>query len=262
VTTNPAQLRNFATLRRIIAGLRSPDGCPWDRVQTHQTLRHYLLEESSEALEALDEDDPEKLKEELGDVLFQVLIHAQIAEEQREFKLADVIESIAGKLVRRHPHVFGDATAETPDAVIEQWEDLKRRERNGASALSGIPATLPALSRAQTVQRRAGKAGFQWDSVEEAWEALEEELAELRAATSPQERQEESGDALFALANLVRYLDVDAEEALRGTCRGFSTLFRRVEEMAGDQGLDLREADLTTKLAMWEDAKRRSKERV
>jgi tetrapyrrole methylase family protein/MazG family protein len=256
-------MRTFTGLWKIVRTLRAPGGCPWDRVQTHQTLRHFLLEEASEAIEALDESDLSKLREELGDVLFQVLIHAAIAEEQHEFKMGDVIEGIAAKLVRRHPHVFGESDASTPDAVIEQWEDLKRRERNGGSALTGIPATLPALSQAQTIQRRAGKAGFEWESEEQAWEAFQEEIDELKAAKTPEERADEAGDALFALVNLIRYMDVDAEEALRGTCRGFSTLFRNLEEMADERSLDLRETDIETKVAMWEEAKqRRPRERV
>jgi tetrapyrrole methylase family protein/MazG family protein len=250
------QLRTFAALRRLVATLRGPDGCPWDRAQSHQSLRHYLTEEASEALEALDADDPARLKEELGDLLLQILLHTQIAEEAREFRMSDVIESIGTKLVRRHPHVFGEALAETPGAVAEQWEDLKRKERNGASALTGVPASLPALSHAQTIQRRAGKAGFEWESEEQAWAALDEELRELREAKTLEERRDEAGDALFALANLVRFLDVEAEEALRSTTRGFSRLFRRVEELAAEKSQDLRETDLETKLLMWEEAKK------
>lgn len=258
MTPKERQLRTFAGLRRIVATLRGPDGCPWDRAQSHRSLRHYMMEEASEAIDAIDAEDADSLSEELGDLLLQILLHTQIAEENREFRMGDVFESIAEKLVRRHPHVFAEAVAETPGAVIEQWEDLKRKERNGASALTGVPAALPALAHAQTVQRRAGKAGFEWESEEQAWEALEEELAELRAAKTYEHRREELGDALFALANLARFLDVEAEEALRSTIRGFGGLFRTVEGMANEQALDLREADLETKLAMWEEAKKRS----
>jgi len=255
------QVRTFNGLRRIVATLRAPGGCPWDRVQTHETLRHYLTEEASETLSALDEGDPAKLKEELGDLLLQILMHTQIAEDEREFRMGDVIESVADKLVRRHPHVFGAAVAETPDAVVEQWDDLKRKERNGGSALTGIPAALPALAQAQTIQRRAGKAGFQWETEEQAWVALDEELGELRQAATPEERRREAGDALFALANLVRFVDVDAEEALRSTCGGFSRLFRAVEGLAGERELDLSQSDLDTKLKLWEEAKARGQAR-
>lgn len=253
------QVRTFNGLRRIVATLRAPGGCPWDRVQTHESLRHYLTEEASETLSALDEGDPAKLKEELGDLLLQILMHTQIAEDEREFRMGDIIESVADKLVRRHPHVFGAAVADTPDAVIEQWDDLKRRERNGGSALTGIPAALPALAQAQTIQRRAGKAGFEWETEEQAWEALDEELGELRKATTPGERRREAGDALFALANLVRFLDVEAEEALRSTCGGFSRLFRTVEGLAGERKVDLRKSDLETKLKLWQEAKTRGR---
>lgn len=252
------QMRTFAGLRKIVATLRGPDGCPWDRAQSHQSLRHHLSEETSEAIDAIDDDDTGALKEELGDILLQILLHTQIAEEAGEFRMGDVIASIAEKLVRRHPHVFDDAVAETPAAVTEQWEDIKRKERNGASALTGIPSALPALAQAQTVQRRAGHAGFAWETEEQAWKALDEELAELRAANTPEERYAEAGDAIFALANVARFLDVEGEEALRATIRRFSGLFRAVENMAGERSVDLRDADLETKLAMWEEAKKRS----
>jgi tetrapyrrole methylase family protein / MazG family protein len=249
-------MRTFPGLRRIMATLRSPGGCPWDRVQTHESLRHYLLEESSEALAALDEGDPARICEELGDLLLQIVFHARIAEETGEFTMGDVIEGIASKLVRRHPHVFAEAVAETPEAVVHQWDELKRLEREGESALAGIPPTLPALSLAQTIQRRASKAGFAYHAEEQVWEALQEELDELRAAATAGERRDEMGDALFALANLARFLEIDAEEALRSTCRGFSGHFRRLEGIADERGLDLRDAELEEKLALWEEAKK------
>ena len=198
------EMRTFNGLRKVIATLRGPDGCPWDRVQTHESLRPFLLEEASETLEALDEGDPSHLCEELGDLLLEVLLHVQIAEDEGEFALEDVIQGIAEKLVHRHPHVFGEATAETPEAVVEQWEELKREERSGQSALTGIPRTLPALARAQAMQHRASGAGFAWETVEQAWEALDEELAELRQADTPEKRREEVGDTLFALVGLAR----------------------------------------------------------
>ena len=153
----------FGGLRRIIATLRGPDGCPWDRVQTHDTLRPYLIEEASEVLEAIESADPAAMSEELGDLLFQVLIHVQLAEEAGAFTMRDVLRTLSNKLVSRHPHVFGDAIAETPDAVIEQWDDLKAAERGDQSALAGIPSALPALARSQAIQRRAVNAGFAWD---------------------------------------------------------------------------------------------------
>lgn len=249
------QLKTFKGLRQVIATLRGPDGCPWDRVQTHESLRPYMAEEAAETLEALDEGDPQKLAEELGDLLWEILIHAQLAEEAGDFTMEDVIYGVASKLVRRHPHVFGDAKAKTPDAVKEQWDDLKRKERDGQSALHGIPATLPALAYAQAVQRRSAKAGFEFETREQAWEALQEEIAELKSAKTSDEQSDEMGDVLFAMANLARFYDTDAEDALRNTVRGFSGIFRRMEEIVGDRGVDLTTAELEEKKALWEEAK-------
>jgi tetrapyrrole methylase family protein/MazG family protein len=252
------EMRSFNGLRRIVAALRGPEGCPWDRVQTHLTLRPFLQEEASEALEALDEGDPARLCEELGDLLLEVLLQVQIAEEEGEFGLADVLHSVSDKLVRRHPHVFAEAVAETPEAVVDQWEELKREERGERSALAGIPPTLPALARAQAMQRRVVRAGFAWESDEQAWEALAEELRELREAETPEQRREEVGDALFALAGLAQRLGIDAEEALRSTCRGFGGLFQRLEETLRERGRQLSEMTLEEKLALWQEAKRGS----
>jgi MazG family protein len=249
-------LRSFPGLRRIIASLRGEDGCPWDRVQTPETLRPYLLEETAETLEALDKGDKTLLCEELGDLLFEVLLQVQIAEERGDFALGDVLHSISDKLVRRHPHVFGDAVAETPEAVIEQWDKLKSAERGDVSALDGITFTLPALAYAQAHQRRASAAGFAFDNLEQVWNALDEELGELRNATTREERQQEVGDTLFALANLARWYEVDGEDALRNTCRSFADRFRRMEQAIADRGIDLVSASLEDKLALWEEAKR------
>ena len=255
MTPSPRELRTFAGLRRIVATLRGPEGCPWDRVQTHTTLRPYLIEETHETLAALDDENSERLCEELGDLLLEVLLHVQIAEESGAFRLSDVMYGISHKLVRRHPHVFSDAVAETPEAVVEQWDELKRLERGKQSALAGIPPGLPALALAQAVQRRAAKIGFAYESAEQAWEALEEELEEFRAATTPEERTDELGDAIFALANVARWHEVDAEDALRDTCHGFSGLFQRMEEIVRERGIDLTTAPTTDKLALWEEVK-------
>jgi len=220
----------FPALRRVIATLRGPDGCPWDR-------------------------DPGNMCEELGDLLFQVLIHTQLAEEAGEFTMRDVLGGISDKLVRRHPHVFGEATADTPQAVVEQWDDLKAGERGGGSALAGIPRSLPAAVYAQALQRRAAGAGFAFASVDDAWKALEEELTELREAQTPMQQREELGDTFFALTNLARQLDVDAEGALMSTCHGFEALFRRMEGILDERGVDLKQAPYEDKLALWEEAK-------
>jgi MazG family protein len=224
-------------------------------VQTHESLRQYLQEEAAETLEALDSGNPGKLSEELGDLLFQVLIHVQLAEEAREFTMRDVVRGLSEKLVRRHPHVFGDAVAKTPEAVVEQWDDLKARERGADRALSGVPTTLPALAYAQALQRRAARAGFAFDTIDGAWEAVEEEIEELRQAETPEHRGEELGDAIFALANLGRELQIDAEEALRSTSRGFMRLFEQMEALVEVRGLELKGIALDEKLALWEEAK-------
>ncbi len=248
-------LKTFPGLRRVVATLRGADGCPWDRVQTHQSLRPYLVEETAEVLAALDEGDPKLLAEELGDLLFQVLIHTQLAEERGDFKMSDVINSISTKLVRRHPHVFSDSVANTPGAVIEQWDDLKKKERGEKPALYGVPEPLPSLAYAQAIQRRAARAGFTWDSDAQAWAALDEELEELRGAATADEQRQELGDAVFALANLARRLEIDAEDALRLAARRFSQRFNAMEATSGERGIDLKTADIDTKLALWEEAK-------
>jgi len=249
------QLKTFSGLRSVIATLRGPDGCKWDRVQTHTSLRPYMVEEAAETVAALDEGDSEHLCEELGDLLIEILLHVQIAEENGDFTVEDVIFGISDKLVRRHPHVFGDAVADTAEAVVQQWDELKRAERVGESALYGIPETLPALALAQAVQRRAEKAGFGFDSREQAWEVLREELVELESATIPAEQADEIGDALFAIANVARWYGADAEDALRLTTRGFSKNFRRLERIVDDRGVDLNSAGVEEKMALWEEAK-------
>jgi len=253
-------LRTFQGLRRIIALLRGPEGCPWDRVQTHESLRPDLVEETAEVVAALDEGDSGKLKEELGDLLFEVLIHVQLAEERGAFRMADVIRGVSEKLIRRHPHVFASAEADTPDQVVEQWDDLKAKERSGQTALAGIPMTLPALALAQAYQRRAARAGFGWESDEQAWAALTDELTELRSAGTPEEVRAESGDVAFALANLLRRLDVDAEDALRQTSRKFSGRFEAVERMAYEREIDLKTAEMNVKRGLWGEAKARGPE--
>jgi tetrapyrrole methylase family protein/MazG family protein len=183
------------------------------------------------------------------------LLHVQIAEEHAEFRLGDVIYGIANKLVRRHPHVFADAVAETPEEVMDQWDELKRVERGTQSALTGIPLGLPALAYAQAIQRRASKAGFAFESADQAWEALEEEIEEFRSATTPETRRGELGDVIFALANVARWHDVDAEDALRDTCHNFAQSFRQMEDIVRERGIHLPNVATAEKLALWEEAK-------
>jgi tetrapyrrole methylase family protein/MazG family protein len=250
-----AELRTFEGLRRVVAALRAPDGCPWDRAQTHRSLRHYLREEAAEAMEAIEAGHSQRLAEELGDLLLQVLMHAQIAEEAGQFTLEDVIYSTASKLVRRHPHVFAGQRLETPQQVLRQWEELKQEERGqDASALDGVPATLPALALAQALQRRAAGVGFRWPSPAEAWRKLEEELQELRQAGDSEDRLRELGDALFALADLARLLELDAEDALLLACRRFRQRFQRLERLARQRGQSLAGLGVQEMLTLWREA--------
>lgn len=252
-----AELRTFEGLRQIIARLRGPDGCPWDRAQTHASLKSYLLEEAYEALAALDEDDTDKLCDELGDLLLEVLLHVQLAEDAREFTLQDVVYRIASKLVRRHPHVFGDEQAATPEDVMARWAELKQEERGDeGSALAGMPLAMPALACAQRLQERAARVGFQWPDIRQAQGKLEEEIGELTAAGDTDEKREELGDVLFMIVSLARHLELDAEEALRLANGKFSRRFTSMEAIARERGLLLADLSLAELEALWEEAKK------
>lgn len=250
-------LREAATLEWICARLRAPDGCPWDREQSHASLRNNLLEECYEVLEALDAGDMERLREELGDLLMQIYLHAQLAREEGIFDLADVFAGISAKLIRRHPHVFGETTVAGSAEVLRNWEAIKASEREeggGGSLLDGVPKTLPALAYAQAIGRRAARVGFDWTQVEEVWAKVEEELEELRRAR-PEERAEELGDLLFALVNLARWLEIEAEDALRATNAKFHRRFAWLEEQARASGRPLEELPMAEMDALWEEAK-------
>jgi len=252
------ELRTFEGLRRIIARLRAPDGCPWDRVQTHASLKSYLLEEAYEAVAALDENDLDKLCDELGDLLLEVLLQVQLAEEAGEFTLQDVVYRIASKLVRRHPHVFGDEQADTPEEVMARWAALKREERGDeGSAVAGMPLAMPALALAQRLQDRAATVGFQWPDIGGAMAKLEEEIGELAAAGDPDQKREEMGDVLFMLVSLARHLDLDAEEALRLANNKFRRRFTSMEAIARERGLLLADLTLAQLEALWQAAKER-----
>jgi tetrapyrrole methylase family protein/MazG family protein len=253
-----AELHTFEGLRQIIARLRGPDGCPWDRAQTHTSLKSYLLEETYEALAALDESDTDKLCDELGDLLLEVLLHVQLAEEAREFTLEDVVHRIASKLVRRHPHVFGDEQADTPEQVMARWAALKQEERGDeGSALAGVPLAMPALTCAQRLQERAARVGFQWPDIRQAQGKLEEEIGELTAAGDAEHKREEMGDVLFMIVSLARYLELDAEEALRLANGKFSRRFSGMEGIARERGLLLTGLSLPDLEALWEEARER-----
>lgn len=248
-------VRRFDGLAYIIQRLHAVDGCPWDLEQTHATLRPHLLEESYEALEAIDSGDPEALSEELGDVLLQVLMHAAVAERQDEFTFADVTEHIARKLVRRHPHVFGEAVANSAEDVYKNWEALKQAEKPRSSILEGVPSTLPALAASQSIQGRARRIGFDWPDIEGPLEKLAEEIGEFARANGPAERDDEFGDVLFVIANIAQRLGIDAEQALRGANDKFRRRFGILERLAADRRLELKELDLTALDSLWDEAK-------
>lgn len=226
-------------LVRVMARLRGPGGCPWDHEQTHRSLARHLLEETHEALEAIDADDRELLREELGDVLLQVVFHAQLAADDGAWDVDDVAEGIVRKLIRRHPHVFGDLEVSGAAEVLVNWERIKAEEKGERALEDEIPETLPALARAAKVQRRAGGRGFEWRSVEGAIGALKEEVAELEAHTDAANAEAEIGDVLFATVSVARRLGVDAESALRRTIRGFADRYERFRALLEERGLEL-----------------------
>jgi tetrapyrrole methylase family protein/MazG family protein len=250
--------RTFDALRAITHRLYAPGGCPWDREQTHTSLKPFLLEETYEVLSALDEGDPERLCEELGDLLLQMTLHTEIAEAADEFTYGDVFERITAKLQRRHPHVFGDAVVTSADETWTNWQRIKAAEKNNAeSILAGVPAAMPALAYAQAVQERAARVGFDWPKLDEVLDKLVEELQELREAEGAEQRLDEFGDVLFVLANVARWLKVDAEEALRLAGRKFYRRFSGMETLARERGLDLHGMSLAQMDALWNEVKAR-----
>jgi tetrapyrrole methylase family protein/MazG family protein len=247
--------------------LRQPDGCPWDREQTHASLRKHLLEEAYEVYDALADGPTPALADELGDVLLQVVLHAQLAAEAGVFDLTDVEHAIAAKIVRRHPHVFGDAEARTARDVNRQWERIKAAERADAadaaggdgaapkSALDGISPSLPALAASQEMQERAANLGYDWPSIEGVLDKVAEELDELRHAATAAERREEFGDLLMVLVNVARKEGIESEAALRAANDKFRRRFRRVERQAAERGVALRDLDFAALDALWDAAK-------
>jgi tetrapyrrole methylase family protein/MazG family protein len=255
--TMPQDLHKFDTFAAIITRLRAPDGCPWDREQTHASLRGNLLSECYEVLKALDEGDADKLCEELGDLLLQIVLHAQIAKDEGEFEIGDVIRGISEKIVRRHPHVFGAATAKDAGEVMHNWEELKKGEReSGASMLEGVPPAMPALGYAYEVQRRAARVGFDWEDTAGVLDKLAEEVREYLEAGSPGAREREFGDLLFTLVNLARREGTDPEAALRGANQRFYKRFAFMEELCRRRKLDLAKLSLKEMDGLWGEAKR------
>jgi MazG family protein len=243
-------------LVRVMARLRAPDGCPWDGEQTHRTLSRHLLEEAHEALEAIDEEDDDALRDELGDVLLQVVFHAQIAADEGRWDIDDVAEAIVAKLVRRHPHVFGDVEVAGADEVLVNWERIKADEKGRRGGLEDdIPVGLPALARAAKVQRRAAAWGFEWRTRDAAIAALREEIEELDRASDPSDAEEELGDVLFAAVAVGRRLGIDAEGALRRAVRGFTRRYERFAAMIDERRLDVEDLSEADVRALFREAR-------
>ena len=250
---------SFESFAEIVAHLRAPDGCPWDKEQTHETLRKHLLEESYEAISAIDSGDFADMREEFGDLLLQIVLQSQIANEEGQFNVNQVVHGIHSKIVRRHPHVFGDLELDGVDGVLANWEKLKEKERKDnkqeKGLLDGVPIALPALNQAQEFQDRAARVGFDWPEIEGVLEKIAEEINEVKQATNEAELTSELGDLLFALVNLARWKKVDAESALRGTNMKFKKRFSYVEQGAKRQGRNLSELTLEEMDTFWNEAK-------
>ncbi len=253
---------NVNDLIDIVEILRSPEGCPWDREQDHKSIRRDFLEETYEVIEAINKDDKDLLLEELGDVLLQVVFHTQIEREKGTFQLSDVADGICKKMIERHPHVFGDVSAETSEQVLENWDVIKKRtkqQKSQTESMNSIPREFPALMRADKVQKKASKVGFDWDSADGAFDKISEELLELKQAYKEGNQEnihEELGDLLFSVVNVSRFLKVDSEEALTNSTDKFISRFSKVEKMAHEQGLDMKNTDLATLDKLWDLAKK------
>ncbi len=250
-------MKHLEKLIEIMEKLRAK--CPWDMEQTRESIKPFLIEETYEVIEAIDEGDPQKIKEELGDLLFQIIFQCQIAKERGEFTIDDVMEQIANKMVSRHPHVFGNAEYKTAQEVLEQWEERKKEEgKQRESILEGIPKELPALIKAHRVQSRAAKVGFDWKDINELLEKLNEELREFREALdkkSQEDIEDELGDIFFSLVNISRFVGVNPEDALRKTISKFISRFRYIEIKAKEMGKNLSEMTLEEMDKLWEEAK-------
>jgi len=255
-------MNKFQELVDIMARLRGPDGCPWDKEQTSQSLKPFLVEETYEVLEAIDDGSPDKIKEELGDLLFQVVFHARLAEERGEFGIEQVLDGIAAKMIRRHPHVFGDKDLKTSQEVLVDWELMKKTEKgyeSRKSILEGVPKELPALIRAHRLQERAARVGFDWDKVEDVSAKLDEEVSEFKqtlAHKDPSRMEDELGDIFFVLVNIARFIGVNPEDALRKTISKFISRFQYIEEQAALSGRELSDMTLGEMDNLWTQAKK------
>ncbi|WLR58047.1 nucleoside triphosphate pyrophosphohydrolase [Guptibacillus hwajinpoensis] len=251
--------QDFGWLRNVVATLRGPGGCPWDRKQTHESLKKYLIEEAYEVLEAIDDQDEEHLAEELGDVLLQVMLHAQIGEDEGMFSVDDVIHKLNDKLIRRHPHVFGNENVQTAEEVAGVWKRVKEEEKKIApSQFDQVPKGLPGLMRANEIQKAAAKVGFDWDEVEPIWAKIYEELAEFKEAVNEKsfdDREDELGDLVFAVVNLARYYKVDPEVAIHRTNHKFFSRFQYIENRVKEKGLEIENLSLEELDHFWDEAK-------
>jgi len=259
---------SFEAFAEIVAHLRAPDGCPWDKEQTHQTLRKHLLEESYETLSAMDANDAGGMREEFGDLLLQIVLNSYIAYQDKEFNFTEVTKHIYEKIVRRHPHVFGDLKLDGVEGVLQNWEKLKEKEREKLALsnaegkkedkgiLDGVPAALPALTQAQEYQERAARVGFDWPEIEGVLDKIREEIEEIKTAANPEQVKAELGDLFFVLVNLARWRNVDAESALREANLKFKKRFAYVEKGAKDQGRNLSDMTLEEMDSFWNEAKR------
>lgn len=252
--------KNFDRLVEIMDRLRGEDGCPWDRKQTRESLKPFLIEEAYEVLETIDEKDAKKLKEELGDLLYQILFHARISKENGEFDIEDVLSASIEKMVRRHPHVFGDVKAANAEEVLKQWEAIKKSEKGEErrSILEGVPSHLPALLRAHQLQARAARVGFDWEHADQVFSKVKEEMMEFEEvfrAKDHKRMEDELGDLLFALVNIGRFIEVNPEDALRKSISKFISRFRYIEEELAKQGREWGDVSLGDMEILWQEAK-------
>lgn len=262
----PLAGETFAAFVDTIAALRAPNGCPWDREQTHESIARNMIEEAYEAVDAIEQHDAAHLREELGDVLLQVVLQSQIAADASEFTVADVCRDVNAKMIRRHPHVFGEAAAGSAEEVLSIWDNVKLAEKSAADAqaeepeglLDSVPVSFPALLQAYKISRKAVAAGFEWDTVEDVWAKVEEEIAEFKQACcsdDAQAKELEFGDVLFSLVNVARKEGIDAETALRATCRKFRERWAFMEGAAWGQGKRIEELDMDEMQQLWDQAK-------
>ncbi|MCR4320881.1 MAG: nucleoside triphosphate pyrophosphohydrolase [Candidatus Brocadiaceae bacterium] len=260
-TTEDKPISSFQDLIELMQKLRSKDGCPWDKEQSHASLKPHLVEEAYEVIDAIDSGDPDKLKEELADLFFHIIFHCQIAKEKGEFDIGSVMAICLDKMTRRHPHVFGDATAATPEEVLHQWEQIKKQEKGNEERkfiVDGLPKHLPALQKAQKLQKKVAKVGFDWPDINGVIAKVDEELAEVKEAIredKPENIEEEVGDLLFSIVNLSRFLKLDTENVLHKTIYKFADRFKKVEMELAAMGKDIEKCTLEEMDAVWNKVK-------